>query len=66
MTMAKYAFVQLKNGYTTRIPCEFFLTDEDKNRVTLWGEIGQVGLFQLDQVDQICLTEQKENKNDKD
>ena len=66
MTMAKYAFVQLKNGHTSRIPCEFCTEDEKTNHIELWGEVGRVAIFSKDTIDYFTITEKKENNNDKD
>lgn len=56
----KIAYIELKNGYSTVIPCEF-MTDEN-GFLYLWGEKGRVGLFLLDQVEKCVITEK--NKED--
>ena len=58
----KIAYIQLKNGYSTLIPCEF-MTEED-GYLHLWGEKGRVGLFLLNQVEMCVITEKHmEDKN---
>ena len=66
MATIKYAYVQLKNGHTSRIPCEFCTEDEKTNHIELWGEGGRVAIFSKDTIDCLTITEKKENKNDKD
>lgn len=53
----KSAFIQLKNGYNTAIPCEFMT--EENGFLHLWGEKGQVGIFLIDQVEMCVITERK-------
>lgn len=53
----KYAFIQLKNGYNTRIPCEFFSVTDDKKWLEIWGKVSRVGLFPLDEIEIACITE---------
>lgn len=58
----KIAYIELKNGYSTVIPCEFMT--EENGFLYLWGEKGRVGLFLLDQVEMCVITEKnKEDKN---
>lgn len=58
----KHAYIQLKGGYNTAIPCEF-MTSEN-GILHLWGEKGMVGLFILDKVEMCVITEKnKEEKN---
>ena len=58
----KVAYILLKNGYSTLIPCEFMT--EDNGYLNLWGDKGRVGLFILDQVEMCVITEKnKEEKN---
>ena len=51
----KVAYIQLKNGYTTLVPCEFM--SEENERLCLWGEKGRVGIFPLNQVEMCVITE---------
>lgn len=53
----KSAFIQLKNGYNTAVPCEF-MTEED-GFLRLWGDKGQRGLFVLSQVEMCVITEKR-------
>ena len=58
----KLAYIQLKNGYSTLLPCEFMT--EENGYLHLWSEKGRVGLFLLDQVEMCVITEKnKEDKN---
>lgn len=57
----KNAFIQLKSGYNTALPCEFMT--EENGYLHLWSEKGQVGLFLLDQVEMCVIT--GKNKEEK-
>lgn len=57
----KVAYIALKNGYSTLLPCEFMTEDETRGFLELWGEKGRIGLFLIDQVEICCITE-KNNK----
>lgn len=59
----KFAYIQLKTGYNTAIPCEFMT--EENGHLNLWGEKGMVGLFMLDQVEMCVITEKFFYKGDK-
>lgn len=58
----KVAYIQLKNGYSTVLPCEFI--SEENGILYLWGEKGRVGLFLIDQVEMCVITEK--NKEEKE
>lgn len=53
----KNAFIQLKNGYNTAIPCDFMT--EENGFLRLWGEKGQVGIFLLSQIEMCLITEKR-------
>ena len=57
------AYVVLKNGYSTRLPCEFMSEDEEKGFLELWSAKGRVGLFPINQVEMCVITEKKEDGN---
>lgn len=57
----KSAFIQLKTGYNTVIPCEF-MTDEN-GFLRLWDDKGQRGLFLLSQVEMCVITEKRPDHN---
>ncbi len=59
----KLAYIQLKNGYSTLIPCEFMT--EDNGYLHLWGEKGRVGLFLVDQVEMCVITEKHKEDDGK-
>lgn len=60
----KIAYIELKNGYITLLPCEFMTEDEENGFLELWGDKGRVGLFPLDKVEMCVITEKhKEEKN---
>ena len=60
----KIAYILLKNGYSTLLPCDFMTEDEERGYLELWGEKGRVGLFLLDQVEMCVITEKHmEDKN---
>ena len=54
----KAAYIQLKTGYNTVIPCEFMT--EEEGFLRLWGEKGMVGLFILDKVEMCVITEKQQ------
>lgn len=56
----KIAYIELKNGYSTIVPCDF-MTDEN-GFLYLWGEKGRVGLFLLDQVEMCVITEKNKEE----
>lgn len=58
----KFAYIQLKTGYNTALPCEFMT--EENGILHLWGEKGMVGLFLLDQVEMCVITEKFFYKGD--
>ena len=60
----KYAYITLKNGYSTLIPCDFMTEDEEHGFLELWSEKGRVGLFPLNQVEMCVITEK--NKEEKE
>lgn len=51
----KVAYIELKSGYNTAIPCEFMT--EENGHLNLWGEKGMVGIFLLDKVEMCVITE---------
>ena len=57
----KVAYIQLKDGYTTLVPCEFM--SEEDGHLNLWGEKGRVGLFPLDKVEMCVITERNKEEN---
>ena len=56
----KNAFIQLKTGYNTVLPCEFMT--EENGFLHLWGEKGRTGLFLLNQVEMCVITERKDEE----
>lgn len=59
----KKAYIVLKNGYSTLLPCEFFTEDLENGFLELWSEKGRVGLLPLNQVEICVITEKKEEEN---
>lgn len=59
----KKAYVVLKNGYSTLLPCSFMSEDKELGFLELWGERGRVGLLPLSQVEICVITEKKEEEN---
>ena len=55
------AYVQLKNGYSTLLPCDFMT--EENGIVSLWGTRGKVGMFQADQVEMCVITEKRSEED---
>lgn len=55
----KTAFIQLKNGYNTAIPCDFMCEDNENGFLELWSEKGRNGLFLLNQVEMCVITEKR-------
>lgn len=53
----KNAFIQLKNGYNTAVPCEFMT--EENGFLRLYGEQGQVGIFLLSIIEMCIITEKR-------
>lgn len=59
----KYAYITLKNGYATLLPCEFMSEDKEHGFLELWSEKGRVGLFPISQVE-MCLITEKRSEED--
>jgi hypothetical protein len=53
----KNAFIELKNGYNTALPCEFMT--EENGFLRLYDDKGQVGIFLLSQVEMCVITERR-------
>ena len=59
----KKAYVVLKNGYSTLLPCEFMSKDDANGFLELWSEKGRVALLPLHQVEICVITEKGEKEN---
>lgn len=57
----KTAYIQLKNGYTTLLPCEFMT--EENGYLNLWSDKGRTGIFILNQVEMCVITEKRSEEN---
>lgn len=59
----KIAYVTLKNGYSTLLPCDFMTEDEERGLLELWGEKGRVGLFPLNLIEMCVITEKRQQED---